>query len=127
MNKKRYYIERFAAIIAAVILLQTLYFKFTGHPDSVSIFTKMGVEPYGRIALGVLELITAGLLLLPKTSYLGAVLSLGIMSGAIFSHFLILGIQVNNDGGTLFILAVIVFIFSLIVIKTRNNYSETSK
>lgn len=115
MTKSTYYIERVAAIIAAIILLQTLYFKFTAHPDSVHIFTEMGVEPYGRIGLGVLELIAAALLLYPKTSALGAVMAIGMMLGAIFSHLLVLGVEVNNDGGSLFLLAATVFVCSLAV------------
>ena len=69
-------------LTVAVILLQTLYYKFTAHPDSVHIFSALGVEPYGRIGLGVIELITAVLVLLPRTQLYGMVLSLGIISGA---------------------------------------------
>lgn len=108
-------ISRIAAIVAAVILLQTLYFKFTAHPDSVYIFSQLGLEPFGRIGIGVVELITAALLLIPRTTPIGAVLGLGVISGAIFSHLTQLGIAVNGDGGTLFILAVVVFAACLIV------------
>ena len=52
MKNSTYYIERGTAIIAAIVLLQTLYFKFTAHPDSVYIFTTLGIEPYGRIGSG---------------------------------------------------------------------------
>lgn len=97
---------------AAIILLQTLAYKFTAHPDSVHIFSTLGLEPYGRIGIGVLELIAGGLLAYGRFSYLGAVLSLGLMSGAIFSHLAMLGIEVNGDGGSLFTLAVITFICS---------------
>ncbi|KAB7530894.1 DoxX family protein [Flagellimonas olearia] len=97
-------------IIAAVILLQTLYFKFTAAPESVYIFETLGLEPVERIGIGVLELLTAILLLVPRTTGLGAVLGMGILGGAIFSHLTQLGIEVQNDGGTLFILAVITFI-----------------
>lgn len=109
-------ISRIAAIAAAVILLQTLFFKFTAHPDSVYIFTQLGLEPFGRIGIGIVELITAILLLIPATQGIGGILSLGIISGAIFSHLTQLGIVVNNDGGTLFALAVAVFISSAIVV-----------
>lgn len=101
-------------IIAAVILLQTLYFKFTAHPDSVYIFSQLGLEPNGRIAIGVFELITAILILIPSTRAIGSLLGLGIISGAIFSHLTQLGVVVNNDGGTLFYLACAVFICCLI-------------
>lgn len=109
-------ISRIAAIAAAVILLQTLFFKFTAHPDSVYIFTQLGLEPFGRIGIGIVELIAAILLLIPATQSIGGILSLGIISGALFSHLTQLGIIVNNDGGTLFALAVAVFISSAIVV-----------
>ncbi len=105
-----------ARIGAAAILLQTLLYKFTAHPDSVLLFTKLGVEPYGRIGLGVVELVTAILLLIPRTAWLGALVGLGIISGAIFSHLTILGINFNNDGGALFSLAVATFVFSAITL-----------
>ena len=83
-------------LIVAIILLQTLYFKFTAHPDSVHIFSALGVEPYGRIGLGIIELITVILILLPKTKIIGMVNSLGIIMGAIASHILVLGVNVKN-------------------------------
>ncbi len=100
-------------IVAAVILLQTLYFKFTGAPESVDLFTKLGVEPWGRIGTGVVELFTGILLLIPSTAFLGAFLGMGVMTGAIGSHLLVLGIESAGDGGTLFILAIAVFIACL--------------
>lgn len=119
------YIERGSSILAAIILLQTLYFKFTGAPESVYIFEQLGAEPYGRIGLGVVELITAGLLIVKRTSFLGGLLGLGIISGAILSHLFVLGIEVQNDGGTLFILALIVFILCLItVILQKDKWTE---
>lgn len=97
-------------VTITAIYLQTLYFKFTAHPDSTHIFSALGLEPYGRIGLGFVELITAVLVLVPTTRIIGLVISLGIISGAIFSHFLVLGIHVQGDGGGLFALAVIVFL-----------------
>ena len=102
-------------IIVATLLIQTLRFKFTAHPDSVYIFSKIGLEPIGRIGIGILELISAILILLPKTSWLGAILSLGIISGAILMHLTILGIEVNNDNGLLFFMAVLIFILSPLI------------
>ena len=90
-------------IAVAVILLQTLRFKFTAHPESVYIFSKVGLEPYGRIIIGSLELIAAILLLIPKTVWIGALLTIGVIGGAIFMHLTILGINVQNDSGLLFI------------------------
>jgi putative oxidoreductase len=92
-------------LVVAAILLQTLYFKFSGAPESVYIFQTLGAEPWGRIGSGVAELVAAVLLLLPRTAGLGAVLSLGIISGALLSHLAILGIEVQGDGGLLFALA----------------------
>lgn len=99
----------------AIIFLQTLYFKFTAHPDSVHIFTELGVEPYGRISVGIMELITS-LLLLKRTRLFGILLSLGIICGAIFSHLLVIGTNVKGDSGTLFILALIIFTASLLLL-----------
>ena len=102
--------------IAALILLQTLFFKFTAAPESVYIFTKVGLEPWGRIGSGVVELIAAILLLIPRYSWAGAFVSLGVMAGAIVSHLTLLGISVQDDHGLLFSLAVIVFLCSTAVL-----------
>jgi hypothetical protein len=100
--------------IAAVILLQTLFFKFTGAKESVYIFSTLGLEPWGRIGSGIVELIASILLLLPRTVVFGAILSLGVISGAIVSHLTKLGIALPavDDHGELFALAIAVFICS---------------
>ncbi|MCO4820513.1 MAG: DoxX family protein [Flavobacteriaceae bacterium] len=103
-------------IIVAVILIQTLRFKFTAHPDSVYIFKTVGLEPYGRIGIGVLELISGLLLLIPKTIWMGAILTLGLLGGAIMMHLTSLGIVVNNDNGTLFYTALITFFLTLMIL-----------
>lgn len=97
-------------LTAAIIMLQTLYFKFTAAPESVYIFSTLGLEPWGRIQIGCMELIAAMLIVIPKTTGLGALMGVGIMSGALFFHLTKLGLVVQNDGGQLFILALIVFI-----------------
>ncbi len=112
--KTRNFINLILRLVVSLILLQTLYFKFTGHPDSVHIFTELGIEPYGRIGLGIIELITAILILLSRTQIFGMIISLGIIIGAIGSHLLVLGINVSGDGGGLFGLAIVVFICSSI-------------
>lgn len=99
-------------IVAAVILLQTLFFKFTGAPESVYIFTKVHAEPWGRIGSGVIELIAAILLLTPKYTWLGSLLTLGTAAGAILSHLTLLGVEVQGDKGLLFGLAVTIFVCS---------------
>ncbi|NII27956.1 DoxX family protein [Pseudoflavitalea sp. X16] len=104
-------------LLAALIMLQTLYFKFTGHEQSVKLFTILGMEPWGRIGTGILELIAAILLLIPRTTLYGAGLGLGLMAGAIFFHLTKLGIVFDGDA-VLFIYAVITFVacFILLVI-----------
>jgi len=109
-------LRRLPAFIAALIFIQTLYFKFTAHPESVYIFTTLGMEPVGRISIGMIELIAALLLLFPPLSLYGAILGLGTISGALFFHFTKLGINVNEDGGYLFTLAVAVFICCALVL-----------
>lgn len=116
MNKSSAIILWIVKIVAAIILLQTLFFKFTAAPESVEIFTRVGIEPYGRIGTGVLELIAAILILIPATAYLGAGLALGLMVGAIGAHLTILGIVVMDDGGQLFIYAVLVAISAAIIL-----------
>ena len=108
-------------IAAAVILLQTLFFKFTGAEESVYIFTKVGAEPFGRIGSGIVELIAAILLFVPRLTWLGATLACGVMAGAILSHLTILGIVVKDDGGLLFSLACVVFASSLFVLWTNRS------
>ena len=105
-------------LIVAVILVQTLFFKFTAAKESVYIFTTLGIEPWGRIGSGVAELIASILLLLPQTVVFGAILSLGVISGAIFFHLTKLGIALPlvDDHGELFALAVIVFVCSAVIL-----------
>jgi len=101
-------------LAAAGILLQTLFFKFTAAPESVYIFTKVGLEPWGRIGSGVVELIAALLILSPRLTWLGSVLAIGVMAGAIVSHLTVLGIEVQGDKGLLFALAVVVVVAAAI-------------
>ena len=107
-------------LVAAVILLQTLYFKFTAHPDSVKLFTDLGMEPWGRIGTGIFELIASILILYPKTTGYGAVLGLGLMSGAIYFHLTKLGIVYEGDA-VLFIYAVTVFVCCAILAFVYRN------
>jgi len=103
-------------IAVAIILIQTLRFKFTAHPDSVYIFETVGLEPFGRIGIGILELIAGILLLIPKTVWAGATLTLGLIGGAIMMHLTQLGIEVKGDGGVLFYTAIITFLLSAIIL-----------
>lgn len=95
-------------IVVALILLQTLFFKFTGAPESIYIFETMGIEPWGRWASGLAELVASVLLFVPRCRVWGALIAAGVMAGAIFSHLTKLGIVVQDDGGTLFAMALVV-------------------
>ncbi|MBC7828333.1 MAG: DoxX family protein [Chitinophagaceae bacterium] len=107
-------------LLAAVIMLQTLYFKFTAQPESVELFTTLGMEPWGRIGTGVIELIASILILYPRTTGFGAALGLGLMSGAIFFHLTILGLKVGGDY-VLFTYAVTAFVCCFILLIIYRN------
>lgn len=121
MKNKTKLISKIISIIIVIILLQTLFYKFSAAPESVYIFETVGLEPFGRIGIGVLELIASILILYRKTTVYGALLSFGIISGAIFLHLTKLGIEVHNDNGLLFYLAVIVFVLSSIILVIHKN------
>ena len=117
----KYYTERGFAIVAALILLETLFYKFSAHPNSVALFTELGIEPWGRIGSGIAELFAGGLLLFRKVSFHGALIALGVMLGAILSHLGVLGIEYNGDGGGLFYRAVFVLVASALIIVLRKE------
>jgi len=117
--KKRHLVTWTAQITAAVILAQTLFFKFSGAEESVALFTKLGVEPYGRIGLGIVELVTVVLLLVPRTAAFGGLLTVGLMVGAVGSHLGPIGIEVNGDGGALFGMALVTLAAGLVTIWLR--------
>lgn len=108
-------------IIPAVILLQTLFFKFSAADESVYIFSKLGIEPWGRVGSGIVELVAAVLILIPATTGIGAVIGLGVISGALISHLTVLGIEVQDDHGQLFIYALIVFISCIFLLFFEKN------
>ena len=105
-----------ARILAVAIMIQTLYFKFSGAAESIYIFTTVGIEPWGRIGIGILELVASILLLFNTIAWLGAGLALGLMLGAIGMHLTILGIEVKDDGGYLFLLCLVVSACSIIIL-----------
>jgi DoxX-like family len=115
------YISIALRLVAAVILLQTLFFKFTAAPESVYIFSQVGIEPWGRIGTGVAELIASILLLLPRTIVLGALMSGGLMVGALGTHLFILGIEVQGDGGQLFVYALLVLVSSALLLLIHSD------
>lgn len=111
-----------AKLLVSVILLQTLFFKFTAADESVFIFSALGMEPYGRIGSGIAELIIVILILVPRTTYLGALIGMFMMVEALFSHLFVLGIEVQNDGGILFVMALITFLScAFIVFQNRKK------
>ena len=121
LSKTRNRVSWAAQIVAAAILLQTLFFKFTGAPESVYIFETLGMEPWGRIGSGVAELVASILLLIPSTAAVGALIAAGVMVGAIGSHLTTLGIEVQGDGGLLFAMACLVLLCSVAVLWIRRR------
>lgn len=120
MKNKFKYLDVTAKGVAAFIMLQTLYFKFSASPESVYIFSTIGMEPVGRIGSGIGELIASILILVPKTTWLGAIAAIGLMAGALFFHLTSLGIVVMDDGGQLFIYACLVLLSALyLLIRNR--------
>lgn len=109
-------IQWLLSITIALILLQTLYFKFTGAEESIYIFTTIGMEPWGRYGSGLVELLASILVLMPRTRVFGALLAAGVMSGAIFFHLTSLGIEIMGDGGTLFYMGLLVLGSSIILL-----------
>jgi uncharacterized membrane protein YphA (DoxX/SURF4 family) len=127
MKNNRNIIDWILRLVAAAIMLQTLYFKFSASPESVYIFTQVNMEPWGRIAVGVLELIASVLLLINVTAWVGAGLGLGLMVGAIGMHLTMLGITIpnpdgSNDGGQLFIYALLVAVCSSGILLIRKDW-----
>ncbi len=107
-------------LIAAVIMISTLYFKFTAHPQSVQLFTQLGMEPWGRIGTGIFELIASILILFPRTTGLGAGLGMGLMGGALFFHLTKLGVKFDGDYG-LFTEALVAFVCCAVLLIVYRN------
>lgn len=128
MKKLKTLIYWIVRLLAAIIMVQTLYFKFTGAEESIYIFTQVHMEPWGRIAVGIFELIASVLLIFNATAWIGAVLALGLMGGAIMMHLTVLGIEVQHDGGYLFLLAMMVAGCAVVVLfYNKNQISDTFK
>jgi putative oxidoreductase len=108
-------------VVAAAIMLETLFFKFTSAPESVFIFRKMGLESWWRYGQGIWELIAAILLLSPRFGWAGGILTLSAMGAAIVSHLTILGIQIQGDHGLLFAMAIATFTSGFIVTYIHRN------
>ena len=121
LSKSQAILSMVLQLIVAAVLLQTLFFKFTGAEESIYIFTTLGIEPWGRIGSGIGELVASALLLYPATAAIGATLAMGTMAVAILSHLTVLGIEVMGDGGLLFTLAIVVFVCSTVVLVMRRT------
>jgi len=106
-------------IVAALIMGQTLFFKFSGAPEAVALFEELGAEPWGRWVTGVFELIAVVLLLIPRRAALGGLLTMGLMVGAIGSHLTKIGIVVGDDGGQLFGMAIVTLLAGAVVAWNR--------
>ena len=118
-GRKTRVISWIAQLTAAVILGQTLFFKFSASPEAVQLFERLGAEPWGRVGTGVVELVAMVLLLTPRLAAYGGILAAGLMVGAIGSHLTRLGIEVAGDGGTLFAMAWVVLISGIVVAYLR--------
>lgn len=125
LSKPAKFISWLLQLLAAIVLLQTLYFKFSGAEESIYIFETVGMEPWGRYGSGVVELIAGILLLVPRISWLGALMGVGVISGAIYFHITTLGIEIMGDGGALFYLAVTVFVSCAIILYLRRVQMTT--
>lgn len=120
----KHYILLLIRIAIAVILLQTLRYKFFAHPDSIYIFSTIGIEPWGRIGTGIMELIAGILILIPSTVLYGACLTSALMAGAVMMHITILGIEVQGDNGLLFYTALITLFFAIILVYQYRHQSK---
>lgn len=113
-------LTRAAQGIAAMLLLMAAGMKFMGDPGSVEIFTRLGMDPGGRYLIAVIELIAA-MLLLSSFAALGSVVATAVMCGAIIAHVTKLGLVVNNDGGRLIGMLVVVLVCVSYVLVSRRK------
>lgn len=120
-SSKMRILEWVLSILASLIMLQTLFFKFSGAEESIYIFTTVGMEPVGRFGSGIAELVAGICLLIPRIRVYGAIVGLGVISGAIFFHLTILGIEVMGDGGQLFYYALTVLVSCLVILIFRRK------
>lgn len=119
MSKTSTIVSWIAQIIAIVIMGQSLYFKFTAHPESVAIFSDINMEPNGRILIGVIELIACLLMLRPASAHYGALLGACTMGGAIVGHFTQIGW--HGERGQLGLMAVLVLVCCVVVLYIRRR------
>ncbi len=119
MNNSSKAISWIAQIIAAVIMGQTLFYKFTGHPQTLEIFQEELNMPNGHYIIGALELLACILLILPQSVVYGAILGAGLMTGAIIAHITKLGWE--GERGALGLYAVLTLTSCLVVLIVRRR------
>lgn len=112
-------------LLISLIVGQTLFFKFSGAEESIYIFSTLKVEPWGRIALGTLELLSIILLWISRTTVYALILIFVMMCGAVASHLFILGIDIMGDGGELFILGMVTLLTSAVLLFTKREEIKT--
>lgn len=95
-------------ILAFAILVYNAYLKLNSNSGAIQLFSGLGLEPYGRFAIGLFELTAALLLLYPGTVKYGAVLGFILMTGVIFIHITKIGIALNGNY-SFFFMGVIAF------------------
>jgi len=109
LTRRQRIISWTCSLVAAGIMIETLFFKFTAAPESVYIFNKMGTEPWMRWVQGIWELLASIGLLWPRMRWAGGILTTGAMAAAILSHLTWLGFAVQSDHGLLFGMACVTF------------------
>ena len=124
-------INFFLRLVVAIILIQSLFFKFTGHAQAVHIFSTLGVEPWGSIVLGCIELIIGVSLLIPKSRTVATLAAMGVMAGALGAHLftplcIVVTWEGNSDKGQLFIIALITFIFCILCLILDRKIKNTT-
>ncbi len=110
-----------AQAVVIVILGMAGFMKVSGAADSRALFEALGAEPWGRYLVGLTELLAAGLMLRAATAARGGLLAMGLMVGAMGTHLFKIGVNYNGDGGSLFMMAVLVFVAGLTVVALRRN------
>lgn len=101
-------------------LIQYSYVKLSGQQSAIELFTTLEMEPWGRITIGILELITVLLILYPRTTVLGGLLGMVSMAAVIYYHLTQLGIAIRGDS-FLFIIACAIFAASLALVITNRK------
>jgi putative oxidoreductase len=122
LTRKQHVITWICSLVAAGIMIETVFFKFTAAPESVYIFSKMGTEPWMRWVQGIWELLASIGLLWPRLRWAGGILTTGAMLAAILSHMTWLGYSIQGDAGLLFGMAIVTFTCGVTVMWTHRHH-----